>query len=710
MILSSVAAGGLPGATAASRYVGATISGAPVSGTFSVGDWAVDQSGAIWICTAAGGPGTWVSAAAGGAFLPLAGGDLTGPVSSSTDAVFHLDSYTGTDDQKMASALAAAVTVGGGTIRLAARVHTFANQWATTYAGGTFCNLRISGQGAAPHGQSEAVPAGVTIAVMTYAGAGAARMDFQQSGSIEIDHILFKDNTGSTVPFFQTTNAQPYIHDCAFMGNQTNLSCNQDAIYFGGIGSITTGGGDSAPFQAYQGVVERCSFYGIRTACWARTYANSVSMRDLLIDGTCGSANILAVTDGAMTAASPTLTCATSTPFTSGMVGQVVIVAGAGLANCGGYLLAYITAYTSSSVVTLSCNAVATVTAATVTAPGQSPFMIGTMNATSGGVEGCLIDGCCIELSHYTLGVLFMASVGNAVMGSAMWDGGVGISLISVGCVNGSSRNTIMIPENNMPAGSTAYATDIVSTSTGTDLVFSPTTTGQFIQMPTFGVNGSHQLNMFGTGAAAGNSIAFGPLGGPATAWIYEDAASNLTLLSNAGAYYVKMLGGYGAWMGSSAAYMTIGNLGTANCYMEAAGSGGSADIIIKAQTAARNIQVQSHLTASPGVAPGIAANAAAGSGPTVSVAGNDQRGTITITTGTSPTAGDLATITYTNAWTLTTPVVTVSGDGTTAALALAAAALLPCTALRSTTLFHLAVPGTPAASTTYLFNYTAMG
>ena len=50
---------GLPGATAGSRYVGGTVAGAPTSGTFAVGDFIVDQSGAMWVCTVAGTPGTW---------------------------------------------------------------------------------------------------------------------------------------------------------------------------------------------------------------------------------------------------------------------------------------------------------------------------------------------------------------------------------------------------------------------------------------------------------------------------------------------------------------------------------------------------------------------------------------------------------------------------------------------------------------------------
>lgn len=56
---------GLTGATSASRYVGATTTGAPTSGTFLKGDFVIDQSGLIWVCTAAGSPGTWDSPGGG---------------------------------------------------------------------------------------------------------------------------------------------------------------------------------------------------------------------------------------------------------------------------------------------------------------------------------------------------------------------------------------------------------------------------------------------------------------------------------------------------------------------------------------------------------------------------------------------------------------------------------------------------------------------
>ena len=64
--LSNIAPTGLTGATQASRYVGATTSGAPVSGTFAVGDFIIDRTGSAWVCTIAGTPGTWTQLGSGG--------------------------------------------------------------------------------------------------------------------------------------------------------------------------------------------------------------------------------------------------------------------------------------------------------------------------------------------------------------------------------------------------------------------------------------------------------------------------------------------------------------------------------------------------------------------------------------------------------------------------------------------------------------------
>ncbi len=52
----------LTGAVAATRYVGGTATGAPVSGTFAPGDFVITQDGTVQICTVAGTPGTWAQA------------------------------------------------------------------------------------------------------------------------------------------------------------------------------------------------------------------------------------------------------------------------------------------------------------------------------------------------------------------------------------------------------------------------------------------------------------------------------------------------------------------------------------------------------------------------------------------------------------------------------------------------------------------------
>lgn len=83
---------GLTGATAAARWVGATASGAPASGTFAVGDWITTQDGKIFICTVQGTPGTWVQPApaltfgAAGDIQPLAGAAVAGSTGKVADA------------------------------------------------------------------------------------------------------------------------------------------------------------------------------------------------------------------------------------------------------------------------------------------------------------------------------------------------------------------------------------------------------------------------------------------------------------------------------------------------------------------------------------------------------------------------------------------------------------------------------------------------
>jgi hypothetical protein len=61
----ALAVSGLTGSLSASRYVGATASGAPTTGAHLVGDWCWALDGALWLCTANGTPGTWAQVSGG---------------------------------------------------------------------------------------------------------------------------------------------------------------------------------------------------------------------------------------------------------------------------------------------------------------------------------------------------------------------------------------------------------------------------------------------------------------------------------------------------------------------------------------------------------------------------------------------------------------------------------------------------------------------
>lgn len=55
---------GLTGATAPTRYVGATAAGPPTGANpFVVGDYVIDGNGVTWWCSVAGSPGTWINSA-----------------------------------------------------------------------------------------------------------------------------------------------------------------------------------------------------------------------------------------------------------------------------------------------------------------------------------------------------------------------------------------------------------------------------------------------------------------------------------------------------------------------------------------------------------------------------------------------------------------------------------------------------------------------
>lgn len=60
-----ISSGKASGSTSSSTYAGGTASGSPATGTYALGDYVIDQTGNIWICTTAGTPGTWMPVGGG---------------------------------------------------------------------------------------------------------------------------------------------------------------------------------------------------------------------------------------------------------------------------------------------------------------------------------------------------------------------------------------------------------------------------------------------------------------------------------------------------------------------------------------------------------------------------------------------------------------------------------------------------------------------
>lgn len=622
-----------------------------------------------------------------------------------SDQEFYLDAYQGSDDAKWAAALAAVQAAGSGTIRLGPRAHTFTGQWATA-GGGSPYYLRVKGAGAGAS-TGDLNGTGATTCDMQYASTGPAKMDFRHSGAISLEDIAFTDTTGDAVPFFQSTNPSPKLRHLSFAGSKTLTACNQDAIYLGGnnLADVLTGNAD-APFQGYQGVVEDVTFSGIRTGVACRGFANSISMRDLSFNNSCGSANVFSVTDAAMTASSATLTSATAA-FNSGMVGQPVFVAGAGKAGVqAGWLSAVISAFTNSTTVTLSVAAHTTVTGAKAIAPAG--FAVAMGNFAGGGVEGCMLTDSLIEVTGYPVAVGLYNSIGNAVTGTSFWDGATA-NVGSIWAGGFTSDCHFLIPTSGQ---ATASQPPVLEDGPLSNVVISPTgpvPVVQFIQNVT--------TNVPGPLALPGSQVVFTdglfphipPSGGGTSYWAlvanaaqflldYFDGSALHTALelswaTNPAVWDLGASGSTAVWFRNLSGSLSV--MALAGSAVNLGDSTRQADVLVQ-----NGNLVVTHLLAQ-GTAPTAAAD---NSSTSVAIAGQDTAHKVSFTTEASLPAGSSAVtvtfgLSYATRAPSKTPRLTITPKNQ------AAAAAMAYVQNDSATGYDIAFATPPASATAMVFD-----
>jgi hypothetical protein len=640
----------------------------------------------------------------GTAALPLAGGTLTGPVSSTARSWWALDSFTGTDDQKAASALAQVVAAGGGTIELGARAHTFASQWSSAYvSASSTLAIRIIGQGAAWNG-AWSTPSAATVCTFTYSGSGAAMMDFQHNGSIEITGIQFKQaNLG--IPFILVTNATPDIYRNVFSGGGTGTSCATDAILLGGTGT-SIGSGDTAKYNAYQGDVTRNYFDGIRRFVIFQSAANSVQVHNNTISDNCGTNLFLGAAFEMIGNSSKTCTgnavygnCIELTSYY--FAGKLTYanqntIGPNGLFDMGSlYVASYYTDPHSSS------NNFIDGGRSTATGPflwdgsGSNNNRVQSIQRGNGQVEHfsaqVVFDyNVSPPRSHYfgetIIGVdtsanqSYWRTMNNGAPQCALWtiapatvaDGNLvagsfwvtsataAFTIADVGRILSGGSIPSVVTVNLVVTASTAFPWQPSYVYSAGDVVRPVSANGHLYQCSAAGSSGS--------------SAPTWPTGG--------------TTVTDGGVTWQDL----GA---VTAAYMSSAATTTAT---------GVTLALARAGTAVEQIALERTHIFSQGSVPTVAAKAGAGTGATASISGTDTASIVTVTSGTSPAAGQLVTVTFATAWSGTPKIAVVALNAATASL-LAGGYYLQVTA----SAISLYTVNAPAASTAYSFDLIAI-
>ena len=243
----AIGATGLPGATAASRYAGATASGAPTTGTFAVGDFVVDQTGAMYVCTVAGTPGTWQLSGvsvneniAGKNFIINGGMDIWQRGTS-----FALSSALAYSADRWCSYSSSAITVSQQTSGLTGFQYALRMQRTSGSTTTSYSQILYNAE------SKNSYPlAGQTVTLSFWAKAGANFSGASNNINVGVESGTGTDQnqyygyfTGATLPVNTTatltTSWQRFTYTCAMPSNST-----QFAVLFNYVPTGTAGAND----------------------------------------------------------------------------------------------------------------------------------------------------------------------------------------------------------------------------------------------------------------------------------------------------------------------------------------------------------------------------------------------------------------------------------------------------------------------------------
>ena len=238
---------GLTGTSGQSRLVGTVSGAAPTTGTFAVGDFVVDQTGAMWICTVAGTPGTWQLSGvsvneniAGKNFIINGGMDIWQRGTS-----FALSSALAYSADRWCSYSSSAITVSQQTSGLTGFQYALRMQRTSGSTTTSYSQILYNAE------SKNSYPlAGQTVTLSFWAKAGANFSGASNNINVGVESGTGTDQnqyysyfTGATLPVNTTatltTSWQRFTYTCAMPSNST-----QFAVFFNYVPTGTAGAND----------------------------------------------------------------------------------------------------------------------------------------------------------------------------------------------------------------------------------------------------------------------------------------------------------------------------------------------------------------------------------------------------------------------------------------------------------------------------------